>query len=108
MATVLQKDIPNWANLGGHLWRTFTNRRDLYQQWKGGGDDWNNDDANRLPDFMKFFVQTPQQMEWSAQQKANQGIQERVSLNELFIALICCSRGTLGDKVVVFSFLWAR
>jgi len=106
MATVLQKDIPNWSNLGQHLWRTFTNRRDQYQQWKGN----QNMDLQNIesqPAFMKFLFSNPQQVEWHKQQQANQGVQERISLNELFIALICCSRGTLGDKAAALFNIYS-
>merc|ERR1740130_1029784 len=63
--------------------------------------------ANEGPAIVKWLFGNPQQLEWQRQQKANYGIEERVSLNELFIALICCSRGTLGDKAAALFNIYS-
>jgi len=109
MATVLQKDIPNWSNLHQHLWRTFTNREDTYKHAQHGmpHHEGGHNLANEGPAIVKWLFGNPQQEAWKRQQQANHGIEERVSLNELFIALICCSRGTLGDKAAALFNIYS-
>merc|ERR1740130_1749314 len=63
--------------------------------------------ANEGPAIVKWLFGNPQQEAWKRQQQANHGIEERVSLNELFIALICCSRGTLGDKAAALFNIYS-
>jgi hypothetical protein len=108
MSIVLQQQIPNWTALGQDLWKAFTNRRDIYHQWKGTQfkEDLNVQLAGQ-PKIVQWMFGNQEQMKYQRQQAANKGVDERVSLNELFIALICCSRGTLGDKAAALFNIYS-
>jgi len=116
MTTVLGKDIPAWSPLSQQLWKAFTNRRDLHMQWRQADLDPSAGAPGGMvtnqPQWMNFLFQNKQQQDLARIQQANQGVKEHISLNELFIALICCSRGTLGEKASalfnIYSYVEAR
>mmetsp|Transcript_14093 Transcript_14093/g.26206 ORF Transcript_14093/g.26206 Transcript_14093/m.26206 type:complete len:3581 (+) Transcript_14093:145-10887(+) len=120
--TVLEKDVPSWGRYAQKIWGAFTNRRDKHRKWKTGlqaafGQQEDIDQDNPLygqggeaqfallaqqhskPSMLNlwgFAEDKSKTQEYKRRSEANSS--ERISLNEFYIALIICSRGTLGEK----------
>jgi len=140
LASVLERDLPSWAQHARSLWNAFTSRQDLVylmgtNQYGAGnyqyGADYgnaagqynestplNSNAGNAYPGYpganpygprptafqkmlLKLFnCEKPDDLHsgpiGSATSSASS--EEQFSLNELFIALICSSRGSVGEK----------
>jgi len=117
MSTVLQKDLPNWGHFAAPLWKAFTNRRDVYiyrhtdEVYSNNEQQYQQQDVNSTTGWFqqqvgKIFGNTaggPAQ----GQREESATLRDAVSLNELFIALICCSRGTLGEKAAALFNIYS-
>lgn len=92
---IMSKEIPSWAQFAPHLWRTFMNRRPD-AQWRSAEQAYLAQQRATQPVWMNWVFRDQKNAEYLKALAATGD--ERISLNELFIALICCSKGTLVEK----------
>jgi hypothetical protein len=94
---MMQRDVPNWAGSAAAIWQSFNNRQDKVHSGEYGTETWekaaDEDNISKFgivcANFLGMGVEEPERPADTV---------ERISLNELFISLIACSRGTLGEK----------
>jgi len=100
--TVMSKEVKGWEQISSRLWQSFNNNREKHWHsslWRmmgstpGGGSMQNPDMLSTV--MAKVLGRDPA----AENEQLTRGAEkETVSLNEIFVSLICCSRGTLGEK----------
>jgi hypothetical protein len=97
----LDMEIPQWTQYAEELWESFTHRRDLVQMEKKEKRYAKEDEARNWSNLFGLMPLLLGEEHLEKMLKINgpaSSNPQAISINEFFVSLICCSRGTLGQK----------